>query len=256
MKVQTNGAVCTFTLDRPEKRNALNAETWHAILQELRKAEADPEIAVIVIRGEGPVFCAGNDIRESESFPTAAAAKSYFLDNMATAMEAMARSPLPIVAEVHGSAMGGGFELLQFCDLVYADEQALFQLPETRLGLWATVFVGATHPMGQRRAVQELALTTRPYTAAEAADAGFITKAVSSENLRTEVQVCIESLLTKGKDAMARSKRYANRALINEGLVAVRDALEEHCNVTIFSADGIEGVKAFVEKRTPIFAAS
>lgn len=252
--VTRDEGVVTFTLNRPHKRNALNSDSWSGILDELRKAEADPTVRVVVIRSEGPVFCAGNDIKESEAFPTASDAKRYFHDTMVPAMEAMARSPLPIIAAVHGPAMGGGFELVQFCDIVIAAESAWFQLPETRLGLWATVFVGATHGLGLRRAAMELALTAEPYSAQQASESGLITRVVPDAALADEVARTAEGLLTKGRDAIANSKRYANRALIREGLVAVRDALEEHCNVTIFSADGIEGVNAFIEKRDPVFS--
>jgi len=252
--VEKEGGVATFTLNRPQRRNALNAESWSAILDELRSAEADPSVHVVVIRSDGPVFSAGNDIKESESFATPADAKRYFLDIMVPALEAMARSPLPILAAVQGPAFGGGFELLQFCDVVIAAPEASFQLPETRLGLWATVFVGATHSLGVRRGALELALTAEPYSAAEAAAGGFITRVAAPGALDVEVRALAEGLLGKGRDALARSKRYANRSLISLGLVAVRDALEEHCNETIFSVDGVEGVAAFIEKREPVFA--
>ncbi|APZ33895.1 hypothetical protein BOH66_06225 [Microbacterium aurum] len=252
--VTRDGGRVTLGLNRPSRRNALNAESWSSILDELRRAEADTNSRVVVIRSDGPVFCAGNDIKEAEVFPTPSDAKRYFQDTTVPTLEAMARSPLPIIAEVHGAALGSGVELLQFCDIVIAVDSATFQLPEARLGLWATVFVGSTQSLGVRRAALELSLTTEPYTAQRAFQSGLNTRVVPDHGLRQEVGLVVAGLMTKGRDAVAKSKRYANRSLIREGLVAVRDALEEHCEVSIFSADGIEGVSAFIEKRAPVFS--
>lgn len=254
MKSETLGPIRHLILDRPESLNALNTAQWTALLRELRSAEDDPGIRVILLSAEGRAFCAGNDIKESSRFSGKSEARAYFLDLMVPALAALATSRLPIVAAAHGMALGAGLELLQFCDVVVASESCRFQLPETRIGLWATVYLGSASYSTDRRMSQYLALSAAPITAAEAHRAGLVTSVVPDNQVWDSALTIAETIAGNAPEAVAISKAYANRTLVNEGIPVVRDALNSLIERTIFAPEGLEGIRSFMEKRAPQFA--
>lgn len=253
MKTETIGAVRRLVLDRPESLNALNSAQWTAMLRGLRAAEEDPGIRVLLISGEGRAFCAGNDIKETSRFTTKGEARAYFLDLMVPVLAAMTSSRLPIVAAAHGMALGAGLELLQFCDVVLAGQSCRFQLPETRIGLWATVYLGSASHTSHRRTSQFMALTAEPITAEEARAADLVTRVVPDDELYPEAMRLAETIARNAPEAVAASKAFANHTLLHEDLPVVRDALSSLIDHTIFSAEGREGVASFIEKRAPVF---
>lgn len=253
MKIETHGPVRVLVFDRPQVLNALNRAEWQALITSIRAAEIDPDIRCLVIRGEGRAFCAGNDIKETSTFPSKAEARSYFLDLMVPALAAMADSRLPIIGQAHGMALGAGMEVLQFCDIVIAAESCRFQLPEVKIGLWATVFLGSASYSANRRETQYMALTAQPITAAEAKDAHIVTRVVPDDALEATVMDLARSIASNGPDAVARSKSFTSRTMLREALPMVREALVELIDRTIHSEEGLEGVYAFKEKRAPTF---
>lgn len=256
MKVTTEGAIRVLTLDRPEVLNAMNGAQWSALLHELRAAEDDHSIRALLILAEGRAFCAGNDIKETSRFQTKGEARGYFLDLMVPTLAAMASSRLVIVAGAHGMALGAGLELLQFCDIVIAGESCRFQLPETRIGLWATVFLGSAAFTTPRRVTQRLALTAEPITAADALDAQLVTQVVPDDQVAAEARRVAKVVASRGPQATAISKAFANRTLLDESLPLVRQALSELIDHSLWGEEGKEGVAAFIEKRDPDFTAT
>jgi enoyl-CoA hydratase/carnithine racemase len=253
MKIATHGAIQVLTFDRPSVLNALNRLEWTELLRALRTAETDPTIRCLIIRGEGRAFCAGNDIKETSQFPTKADARSYFLDLMVPTLAAMADSRLPIIGQAHGMALGAGMEVLQFCDIVVASESCRFQLPEVKIGLWATVYLGSASYSANRRETQFMALTGRAITATEARAAQIVTRVVADNVLEDTVMEIAQAIAENGPDATARSKAFINRTMLREALPIVREALSDLIDNTIHDAEGREGVAAFKEKRRPIF---
>jgi enoyl-CoA hydratase/carnithine racemase len=248
VKVMRDGPVRTLTLDRPGKLNAMDAAQWRALHTALREAEADEETRVVVLRGEGRAFCAGNDIAAMAACRQRAEARAYFVDTMLPAFEAMATSPLPIVARVDGLALGGGAELVLFCDLAVAASTAAFELPETRVGVWATVFLGAAPYAGVQRLARTLALTGSRLSAADANAAGLVTHVAEPQDVDGTVRRVAEEITRGGRHAVASSKRFANRALVHDGLPAVRAALEELVEHTLFGEEYERGVGAFLSR--------
>lgn len=253
MKVEQTGGVLELVLDHPERLNALDLAEWSAILHELRAAEDDDHVRVVVIRAEGPVFCAGNDIKETRAFRTKGEARHYFLDVMLPTLSALSTSRLPIVAEVAGAALGGGLELLQYCDVVIASKGASFGLPETGIGLWATVHLATSAFVGDRRVAQYMALTGERLSAARALEAQLISEVVPAGQLTERVGALARTMAAAAPDAMARSKRYANSSLSGQAIEASRRALSELIDQTIFEDEARSGMTAFVERRTPVF---
>jgi isohexenylglutaconyl-CoA hydratase len=248
VRAERDGAVLTLTLGRPHKLNAMNAEEWRALRSNLRRAEGDEESRVVVLRGEGRAFCAGNDIDAMAACRTRAEAREYFLDTMLPAFEALATSPLPVVAGVGGMALGGGVELVQFCDLAVAARSATFRLPEVRVGVWPTVFLGAAPWIGQRRLGQRMALSAAPLTAEEALSAGLVTHLAGDGELDHALREVALSVAEGERAAVAHSKRFANRALVECGLPAVRAALETLVEQTMFTPAYERGVAGFASR--------
>ncbi len=253
MLSDTDGRVRILTLNRPESLNALNSAEWTALLAAIRSAEDDHEIRAILIRGNGRAFCAGNDIKETSRFTARSQARTYFLDLMVPTLAAMASSRLPIVAEAHGMALGAGLELLQFCDVVIASESCTFQLPETRIGLWATVFLGSAS-YANNRIAQYLALTGEPISAKEAFEAHLVSKVVPDGDLSTIGLSMAMGIASRAPRATAITKAFVNRTMLNESLPVVRDALSQLIDQTIFEPEGQEGIASFIEKRDPAFS--
>ncbi|MBC6456515.1 enoyl-CoA hydratase/isomerase family protein [Actinomadura sp. HBU206391] len=249
MRTVRDGHLLTLTLGRPDKLNAMNAPEWRALHAAVRKAEDDEGVRVIVLRAEGRAFCAGNDLTAMAECRTRAQARAYFLDTMLPAFAAMATSPLPIIAEVGGMAIGGGVELIQFCDLAVAARSATFRLPEVRVGVWPTVFAGAAPSLGQRRLAQVLALTTEPLTAEQARAAGLVTHVVDDAELAEATAEVARGVANGARAAVGHTKRFANRELIEHGLPAVRAALEVMIEQTMFTPEYEHGVAGFTGRR-------
>lgn len=249
MRAVRDGRVLSLTLGRPEKLNAMNAREWRDLHAAIREAEDDEALGAVVLRAEGRAFCAGNDLTAMARCRTRAQARDYFLDTMLPAFTAMATSPLPIIAEVGGMALGGGVEVVQFCDLAVAARSATFRLPEVRVGVWPTVFAGAAPWVGQRRLAQRLALTTEPLTAEEACAAGLVTHVVDDAELPAATAEIARGVAEGARGSVAQAKRFANRALVEHGLPAVREALETLIEQTMFTADYEKGVAGFTGRR-------
>jgi enoyl-CoA hydratase/carnithine racemase len=173
------GGVLEIAFDRPQKKNALTAAMYAELARALREAEADAGVRVVLFRGNGDAFCAGNDLEDFAANPPAAADAPVF-----TFLNAASQATKPLVAAVHGSAVGIGTTLLLHCDLVYAAEDARFALPFTRLGLVPEFASSYLLPMiaGYHRAA-ELLLLGETFDARMASNAGFITRVVPGESV-------------------------------------------------------------------------
>jgi methylglutaconyl-CoA hydratase len=200
--------VLTLTLDRPDKRNALNAALLERLSRELERADLDAEVRVVVIRGEGRDFCAGADLDEllasAERTPAENETAALVLGNLFIQMRNV---PKPIVAVVHGRALAGGAGLVTACDIALAMESANIGYPEIQRG-----FVPAMVMTMLRRAVGEkvafdLAATGRVLTAREAMEAGLLSRVFPDQAFESRVQEVVRGLAAAGRAAVARTKR-------------------------------------------------
>jgi len=165
------GAVATIALNRPEARNALNFEMCEALLAATKSA-IDDDARVVFIRGAGPVFCGGADLKErqgkSEQWIRERRLKAF------AAYEALEALPMPCIALVHGAAIGSGVEIAGACDFIVATPEATFRTPEAQRGT-----VGATQRLPRilgKRLAKDLMFTGRALTAEEAREAGFVSR--------------------------------------------------------------------------------
>ncbi len=248
--VERDGRLLIVTLNRPERYNALHWPAHFELAEVWDEFDADPELWVAIVTGAGDkAFCAGNDLRfQAEGnvrkrCPTgfAGLTERYDLNK-------------PVIAAVNGFAMGGGFETALACDLIIAAENAVFALPEPRVGLMAGA--GGVHRLpriiGQKRALGMI-LTGRRVGAEEGKELGFVNEVVpegeavaGARRWAGQILECAPISIRASKEAVYAG---ANEATLQ---TAIARTYEEQY-VLIGSADYIEGPKAFAEKRPPVW---
>lgn len=239
----------TITIEREERRNAINPEVVEGISAALGAAEEDRAVAAVILTGSGErAFCAGGDLG---GMTGSSRVDDHFLrSNVGDLFEAMRTSRLPIVARVNGHALAGGFGLMLACDLVVAVDDAEMGTPEINLGLWPFMITAVIQRDLPRKVALELMLTGRRMSAEEAARWGFVNRVVPRVDLDAAVAELTASITSKSPLIAALGKRSFYRA---EDM-SHRDALEYLAGmltVCLESEDTIEGVTAFLQKRPP-----
>lgn len=246
--------VARVTLTRPEVRNAFNAELIWALRDEFVRLGEEPAVRAIVLSGEGAAFCGGADV----NWMRAALGLSYDknladAEAMSDMFRAIDRCPKPVVARVHGAALGGGAGLVAVCDVAVASNDSVFGFTEVKLGILPAVispFVIAKIGASQARA---LFLTGRRFDATHAERIGLVHAVVAGDELDGAIESVLAELLTAGPKAIAAAKSL---------IVSVRDAAyDESRDLTTVaiakqrvSEEGQEGLRAFLERRPARFA--
>lgn len=245
--IEKNGPVTTIWLNRPEKRNALDAE----LLQELKGAFTAPVAAddrVIVIRARGNVFCAGLDM--SERRETIGSGSASGIEDMLHAIEL---NPLPVVAVVQGDAIAGGNELALHCDLVIASDQARFGMSLAQVGLapnWylAKKLMEVLGPVLTR----EMLLLGDPLPASRLHVLGIIARCVPASELEAAAQKVIDRLAANAPLSLRAMKGLTVRQLQFRDAIP-HDDIDALVRAAMQSQDAQEGMKARLEKRTAVF---
>ena len=242
------GAVFRITLNRPDKRNALNAEVLAGIRAGWRAAHADPEVRVIVLTGAGDkAFCAGADLQPGKGFAFDLSRPN--LDYADLLRETQAGT-LPSIARVNGTCMAGGMGLLCMTDLAVAADHVQFGLPEVKVGVFPMQVLSLLQRIVPRRQVREWSLTGEPFGAAEALDAGLVNYAVPAAELDSKVEWLAARLADKSPTAIRRGK-YAMQAIESMGFEQAIAYTESQIAVLAMTEDAREGLAAFNEKRKP-----
>lgn len=246
LTIVRDGPVARFTLNRPERRNALS----RALVRELHAAftaiGGDGSTRAVVLAGEGPAFCAGGDIDEFAGGAAGGHAESD-AESLADCLAAVAICPVPVVARVHGAVFGGGVGLLCAADIAIAADDARFSLSEARLGLVpAVISPYVLDALGPREAKARMLLAA-PFDPAEALRIGLVQRVVPAGELDAAVAQTVTDLLKSPPGALATIKRLPD-------LVAGDAALTRHVTTALLSErlasdEGQEGLRAFLEKR-------
>lgn len=251
--LEEHGAVLRVRLNRPDKRNALTLEMLDALHGAVDRVEAE-RFSVLSISGSQGVFCAGADIETYAGAIDDLETLATFGARAKSLMHRLSRTPTIVVVVVDGVAMGGGFELVLAADLVVASERARFGLPEIRLGLipgWEGTQRLARH-IGPNRA-KEAILLARVLTASELTEAGLVTRVVESEALAETAEAVVADLASRAPLALAAAKS-AIMASVEPDPATLGSAQETNALLELFSsADGREGIDAFVHKRAAVF---
>jgi methylglutaconyl-CoA hydratase len=251
LQIQYDGAVAKVTLNRPDVRNAFN----DALIQELtawaESVRSGGAARVAVLSGAGKVFCAGADLAwmaktvaytHEENVRDARALSRMF--------EALNRLPIPLIGRVHGAALGGGIGLAAVCDIVVAAEDAVFGFTEVKLGIIPAVISPYAIAKIGESAARELFLTGARFSAARAREIGLVHSVAEAGDVDRVIDKHVNDLLSSGPRAVAAAK-----ALIATVAASDIDAATEHTAESIarqrVSPEGQEGMRAFLEKRTP-----
>ncbi len=250
LKVETEGAVTRIVIDRPKVLNALDRAT---MIELDRAIEAiDRRTRVVVITGGGEKsFVAGADISEMAGLGAVQASEFAWLGQR-TLMK-LESLPLPVIAEVNGFALGGGCELMLACDFAIASDRARFGQPEVALGV--TPGFGGTVRLGRRvgpAMARQLLYTGATIKADEALRIGLVNEVVPAEKLRERVGEIAQAIVKNGPTAVALAKRSARRGEEVE-LGAACDFEAQVFGLIFATADQKEGMRAFLEKRPPVW---
>jgi enoyl-CoA hydratase len=263
LKLEVSGQIATLVISHAARRNAMTRAMWQALPQTL--SELPEPTRCLIIRGEGDHFCSGGDISEYPEFRfDAESLRAFHEDDVAPALEALLALDLPIVAMIDGHCMGGGLEIAACADIRIASDKATFGAPIAKLGM----------PMAQRElaivlraageaSVREMLLEAKVLSAQEMKARGFIQRIVRSNELDIETQQTAQRIAALSPQAARMNKQFLRQILRpNSSLAGINDARDAINSVVddsyayAASAEHIEGITAFLEKRAPNFEAS
>ncbi len=249
--VQANG-VATLTLNRPEVHNALDDATIAELTATLRAFDADRGVRVVILAGAGQTFCAGADLNwmrrtadytEQENLRDA--------QSVAEMLRALDELSKPTIAAIHAAAFGGGVGLVACSDIAIATEDAEFCLSEVRLGLLpAVISPYVIRAIGPRQA-RRFFLTTERFSAVEARRIGLVHEVVPAAELAKKVEEVSAALLQGGPRALGAAKALIAKVAYQPIDQATMQYTAERIAAARASAEGREGMSAFLEKRPP-----
>jgi enoyl-CoA hydratase/carnithine racemase len=247
---ERRGHALWITINRPDKRNAINKDVVAGIRAGWRAAHADPGVRVVVLTGAGEkAFCAGGDLQPGAGFAFDLSQPSVDYADM---LREVQNSTLPSIARINGVCMAGGVGLACMTDLAIAADHAQFGLPEVKIGLFPMQVLSLLQDIVPRRTVREWCLTGEPFGAAEAHEAGLVNYVVPGADLDARTDWLAERLAGKSPTAVRRGK-YAMRAMaamsFDEGIAYT----ESQIALLAMTEDAREGLAAFNEKRKPVW---
>ena len=241
-------SILRIELNRPTKRNAMTSAMYVALAGIFDCAAKDGQTRVVIWHGAGDSFCAGNDIEDFLKNPPGPGESPQ-----ARLMEALLNFDKPVVAAVHGAAIGGGTTMLTHCDFIYAGESTKFQLPFINLAVVPEFGSSCSVParIGHVRAA-ELILLGIPYDARRAAELGLVTQVVSDKDVLARATETAGRLAAKPAGAMQASERLMKQPF-REQIRAAMKAENQEFSAQVRSEDAKEALTAFLEKRKPDF---
>jgi enoyl-CoA hydratase/carnithine racemase len=253
VRIERHGAgdvVAELVLDRPTAMNAVSTAQATSLVAATHQLAEDPSVrAVVVTSSSAKAFCVGADLKERNRFTDAELRAQRPVARAAYA--GILNLPVPVVAAVHGFALGGGFEIALGCDLIVADDTAVFALPEVSVGVipggGGTVLLARR--VGWNRAA-DLIFTARRVSAEEGYRVGFVDRLVPAGQARTAALELAEAIAANSPIGVRNAKR-AIRSAWDAELATALDVEDSCWAATAFSADRLEGVAAFNEKRRP-----
>lgn len=254
IKFEKQGAIARIELNRPDAANGLDALMASEFHQAAKLCDGDPELKAVVLSASGRFFSAGGDIKEMLSHGEAVGdAIKSLADDLHAAISLLARMQAALIVAVNGVAAGAGFSVALVGDIVLAAESSSFTMAYTRAGLCPDGSSSYFLPrlIGLRRA-QELMLTNRTLSAAEACDLGLVTRVVSDDELQAQA----DRVATELAAGARLSNAYVKKLLLASAGNDLETQMELECQLIrqcASSPDGLEGIRAFVDKRKPKF---
>lgn len=250
IEVSSEGTVATLVMNNPGRKNAIGPTMMNELLWAIQDAHDDASIRSIVLTGKGDAFCSGGDFAEitSGGGETSLPSKGDFVDLLL----AIVKAKKPVIARVNGIAMGGGIGLTAACHFAVAADTAVFGTPEIKVGLFPFMILAVLARVVPRRKLTEMMLLGEKMNGAAAREAGIVGKVVPIAELDAAVaeiakKIASTSPLTMqlGLDAYATQESME----LAESLPMLRDRLAQ----CLSTADAMEGLRAFLEKRQPVW---
>jgi enoyl-CoA hydratase/carnithine racemase len=249
--IEKRGMVQWITINREERRNAMNDAVCNTIAAAMAAAETDPGTRAVVLTGAGDkAFCAGADL--------SAGSGSFKYDyskiglSFVKLMKQARNLTLPLIARVNGHAMAGGLGLLGMCDMAIGVDTARFGMPEVKVGVFPMQIMAVLQRLIPSRKLYEMALTGEPVTAAEALELGLLNYVVPAAELDTKLDWLLSRLLDKSPTAIRRGK-YAMRTTEQLNFDQSAVFMEAQIGTLALTEDAAEGRAAFIEKRPPVW---
>ena len=249
INTELNDNVLRICIDRPEKKNALTRGMYTAMAEAVEQGEANPDVRVMLLHGNGDSFTAGNDLQDFMANPW----KGQDVPPAVRFMLAVARAKKPVIVAVQGSTVGIGVTILLHCDLVYAADNAKLVMPFVNLGIipeaGSTLLVPAL--MGHQRAAELLMLGT-PISAQRAYELGLVNAVVTPEKLMETAMAAAQALAEKPAAAIRATKELMKKPMADE----VERVIQEELQVLaerLSSPECREALMAFLQKRKPDF---
>jgi len=248
LQVRRDGAVDHVELNRPDVRNAFNDELIGELMSYAARAAADRSLRAVVLSGAGPVFCAGADLAwmsrmatysHEENLRDAAAAADVFA--------ALNNLPVPLIARIHGAALGGGVGVAAVADIAIAETSAVFGLTEVKLGLVPSIIAPYVIAKIGESATRELFLTGRRFSAAHALEIGLVHAVVSADALDDSVRGYVDEILASGPEAIAVAKALV-RDLVRASSDAARTLTIETIATRRASREAQERMTGFLKR--------
>ena len=251
--IDDRSGVTFLTLNRPDKRNALSAKMIAELTEFALDMTRNLTARAVILRGEGPVFCAGGDLEWMHAQINAdRATRIAEARKLAMMFNALNEMPVPLIGQIHGAAMGGGVGLACVCDVVITADTAMFGLTETRLGLIpATIGPYVVARLGEG-ATRRVFMSSRRFDATEARSLGLVADVVSEADLSERAMREATPYLNVAPRAVGAAKAMARElgppitpAMIDASIEALADIWEAN--------EAAEGIAAFLEKRAPVW---
>lgn len=247
--VEAKDGVAVLTLNRPNQFNALSAALIHELQATLDRIAADTDVRVVVLAARGRGFCAGHDLKELRSLGDVREVETLFT-RCSRMMATIARLPQPVIAKVHGLATAAGCQLVAACDLAIASTNASFATPGVNIGAFCSTPGVALGRAVARKHAMEMLLTGAAVDAERAFAIGLVNRVVAPDALDAEVHSLAALIASKSSAAIAGGKSVFYRQL-EMPLDAAYGVAAHAIACDFFTADGKEGVDAFLGRRTP-----
>jgi enoyl-CoA hydratase/carnithine racemase len=235
-------------LNQPEKINALSEKMISEMIQALTDVSADEDIKVVIIQAAGKHFCAGHDL--SEMVGRGVKAGKVIFDRCTVMMQLIHAMPQPVIAQVQGVATAAGCQLAAWCDLVVAEEGAMFATPGVKIGLFCTTPAVAVSRAIGRKAALEMLLTGRYFSAEEAKELGLVNKVVPLEELASETEQLASQIAEASRLVLAIGKQGFYAQVDQPDEKAMHYA-KHTISMNLMAEDAQNGISAFIEKKTP-----
>ena len=248
---ERRGASLRIVINRPDRRNAINADVMAGIIAGIDAAEADPDVRAIVITGAGDkAFCAGGDLAPAASGAPFTVDPSRPRNPVVDAFKRIERCDLPIVARVNGHALAGGFGLVCACDLAIAVEGATFGTPESRIGLFPMMIMPYMLRVLPPRKFMELCMTGEAVDARAALQMGVLNDVVPAGELDARVDALVALLASRSPSAIRLGKQGFH-AMRDMTLQQALEFAQIMLPMMASTEDAREGMRAFQERRAP-----